>query len=250
MATARNPYPEAAAAWMAGPERARILDLETGRGGFATMLRDAGHEVFCIDRTVDHVAVLPSRLGTRLHVVGHVESLPFLSCHFDVVTSAQTLHRFAPGLALSEIARVLKPGGHLAIAYNTRDDTVPWVRRLIELMRGADPEAMRGDYGSDSVEKVAESPYFGLFERRNFRNWMPITRAGLIAMVERRPAVSQLDPGSHARLLREVGALYDTSARSPEPLMLPFQTSCWRVEVDHSKLVITDDFDDVLRITL
>jgi hypothetical protein len=52
------------------------------------------------------------------------------------------------------------------------------------------------------------------------------------------------------RLLREVGALYDTSARPPEPLMLPFQTSCWRVEVDHSKLVITDDFDDVLQIKL
>jgi SAM-dependent methyltransferase len=160
------------------------------------------------------------------------------------------LHRFPPEVALSEIARVLKPGGHLAIAYNTRDDTVPWVRRLIALMREADPDAMRGEYGEDSVEKVAESPYFGLFERRNFRNWMPITRNGLVAMVERRPAVAQLNPDARFRLLDEVGALYDTSARAPDPLMLPFQTSCWRVEVDHSKLVITDDFDDVLRITL
>jgi SAM-dependent methyltransferase len=250
MAIARTPYPEAAAAWMVGPEPMRVLDLGTGRGGFAAMLRDAGHEVFCIDRTVDLVVGLPARLGTRLHVVGQVESLPFLSCHFDVVTAAQTLHRFAPGLALSEIARVLKPGGYLAIAYNTRDDTVPWVRRLIELMREADSEAMRGDYGEDSVETVAESPHFGLLERRNFRNWMPITRDGLISMVERRPTVAQLNPAARERLLGEVGALYDTSARPPEPLMLPFQTSCWRVEVDHSTLVITDDFDDVLRIKL
>jgi SAM-dependent methyltransferase len=235
---------------MVGPESLRVLVLGAGRGGFAAMLRDAGHEVFCIDRTVELVRGLPARLGTRLHVVGPIESLPFLSCHFDVVTAAQNLHRFRPELALSEIARVLKPGGRLAIAYNTRDDTVPWVRRLITLMREADPEAMRGDYGEDSVEKVAESPYFGLFERRNFRNWMPITRDGLIAMVERRQAVVQLNPGARARLLREVGALYDTSARAPDPLMLPFQTSCWRVEVDHSKLVITDDFDDVLRIKL
>ena len=235
---------------MVGPDPLRVLVLGAGRGGFAAMLRDAGHEVFCIDRTVELVVGLPARLGTRLHVVGPIESLPFLSCHFDVVTAAQNLHRFPPDLALSEIARVLKPGGRLAIAYNTRDDTVPWVRRLITLMREADPEAMRGDYGEDSVEKVAESPYFGLFERRNFRNWMPITRDGLIAMVERRPAVVQLNPGARARLLREVGALYDTSARAPDPLMLPFQTSCWRVEVDHSKLVITEDFDDVLRIKL
>jgi SAM-dependent methyltransferase len=235
---------------MAGPEPMRVLDLGAGHGGFAAMVSDAGHEVFCIDRTVELVAGLPARLGTHRHVVGRVESLPFLSCHFDVVTAAQTLHHFAAGLPLSEIARVLKPGGQLAIAYNTRDDTVPWIRRLIALMREADPESMRGDYGEDSVEKVAESPYFGLFERRNFRNWMPITRDGLISMVERRPAVGQLNPTARDRLLREVGGLYDSSARRPDPLMLPFQTSCWRVEVDHSKLAITDDFEDVLRIKL
>jgi SAM-dependent methyltransferase len=160
------------------------------------------------------------------------------------------LHRFAPGLALTEIARVLKPGGYLAIAYNTRDDTVPWVRRLIALMREADPNAMLGAFGEDSVEKVAESPYFGLLERRNFRNWMPITREGLISMVERRPAVAQMRAAVRDRLVHDVGDLYDTYARRPDPLMLPFQTSCWRAQVDHSRLVIDDDFDDVLQIKL
>jgi hypothetical protein len=48
----------------------------------------------------------------------------------------------------------------------------------------------------------------------------------------------------------EVGAIYDEYARVPDPLMLPFQTSCWRAEVDHSKLVINDAFDDVLQIKL
>ena len=235
---------------MAGPEPMRVLDLGAGRGSFAAMLTAAGHEVFCIDGSVELVAGLPDRLATRRHVVGRVESLPFLSCHFDVVTAAQTLHHFPPELALSEIARVLKPGGHLAIAYNTRDDTVPWVRRLIALMRTADPGSMRGDFGEDSVEKVAESPYFGLLERRNFRNWMPITRDGLISMVERRPAVARLDPAAQSRLVAEVGAIYDEYARVPDPLMLPFQASCWRAGVDHSKLVINDDFDDVLRIKL
>ena len=235
---------------MVGEEHMRVLDLGAGRGEFAAMLRKAGHEVFCIDRTVELVAGLPARLGTRLHVVGQVESLPFLSCHFDVVTAAQTLHRFAPGLALTEIARVLKPGGYLAVAYNTRDDTVPWVRRLIALMREADPNSMRGAFGEDSVEKVAESPYFGLLERRNFRNWMPITREGLISMVEGRPAVAQMRPAARDRLVHDVGDLYDTYARRPDPLMLPFQTSCWRAEVDHSRLVIDDDFDDVLQIKL
>ena len=89
---------------------------------------------------------------------------------FDVVTASQTLHRFAPGLALTEIARVLKPGGHLAVAYNTRDDTVPWVRRLIALMQQTDPDAMKGDYGVESLDAIADSSYFVDLERRNFRN--------------------------------------------------------------------------------
>jgi SAM-dependent methyltransferase len=248
--TSRAPYPEAAPGWLVGETPQRVLDLGSGRGGFAAMLNDAGHEVFCLDRSVDVVAGLPQRLGTRRHVVGQVESLPYLSCHFDVVTASETLHRFAPGLALTEIARVLKPGGHLAVVYNTRDDTVPWVKRLAALMQQADPESMRGDFGERSLDAVADSPYFRTLERRNFRNWVPITRAGLVLMVQRRPAVAGLERDARTQLLAEVGALYDTSARIPDPLLLPFQTSCWRAQVDHSRLAVEDDFDDALQITL
>jgi ubiquinone/menaquinone biosynthesis C-methylase UbiE len=250
MSAGRAPYPDAAAAWMVADEPRRVLDLGSGTGSFAAMLRDAGHEVFCIDRNVNRVASLPDQLGTRLHVAGQVESLPFLSCHFDVVTASATLHRFAPGLALTEIARVLKPGGHLAVVYNTRDDTVPWVKRLSLLLQEVDPRAMRGDFGVESLNAVAESPYFARIEQRNFRNWVPITRSGLLAMIERRPAVRQLDPRRRAQLLADVGTLYDNSARSPDPLLLPFQTSCWRAEVDHTKIAIDDDMTDALQIAL
>jgi SAM-dependent methyltransferase len=235
---------------MVAEERSRVLDLGSGSGGFAVMLQRAGHEVFCLDRAVHRVAGLPDRLGTRLHVAGQVESLPFLSCNFDVVTAAATLHRFAPGLALTEIARVLRPGGRFAVAYNTRDDTVPWVRRLSDILQQADPEAMRGDFGVHSLEQVADSPYFLRLERRNFRNWVPITRPQLLAMVERRPAIRALEPWHRDGLLAEVGQLYDSSARAPDPLLLPFQASCWRAEVDHSRMAIEDDWDDVLQIAL
>lgn len=214
------------------------------------MLADAGHEVFCLDRDPALVAELPKRLGSRLHVAGQVESLPYLSCHFDVVTTAQTLHKFAPGLALTEIARVLKPGGHLAVLYSTRDDTVPWVKRLAALMRQADPQSMRGDFGLEALDTVLESPYFASPERKNFRNWVPITRGGLISLVERRPSVAQLEPAARADLLAQVGQLYDNSARAPEPLLLPYQTSCWRAAVDHSRLVLEDLEADALEIRL
>ena len=206
--------------------------------------------MFCIDRDVEVVAATTERLGTRLHVAGQVESLPYLSCHFDVVTSSQNLHKFAPGLALSEIARVLRPGGHLAVAYNTRDDTVPWVRRLTALLQQDDPEAMRGDYGIESLSDVTDSPYFGELVRRDFRNWVPITRKGLVSMVERRPSTARLDVARREALLAEVAGLYDSIARPPEPLLLPYRASCWRAEVDHTGLVLGEDDLDVVQIRL
>ena len=167
----RSPYPPAAVGWLVGDRPARVLDLGSGKGGFAQMLVDAGHEIFCVDRSPKAAAELNGRVGTFRPVAARVEALPFFSCHFDVVTASQSLHHFAPGLALTEIARVLKPGGRIAIAYNTRDDTVPWVKRLMAMTRSADPEAMTGDYGLHAVDTVSDSPYFAALERRNFRNW-------------------------------------------------------------------------------
>lgn len=237
----RSLYPAAAPLWMVGERPVRVLDLGAGRGAFASMLTGMGHEVFAVDRNASLVARLTDRLGTRLHVAAQVEALPFLACNFDVVTASQTLHRFVPDLALPEIARVLKPGGHLAIAYNTRDNTVPWVRRLIGLLERADAQ-VTGDYGVEAVTSVIESPFFGELQRHSFRHWVPINRAGLVSMVERRPSTRRLDPDRLDSLLREVAELYDSSARAPEPLLLPYQATCWRAKVDHNELAVVNDW--------
>ena len=56
---------------------------------------------------------------------------------------------------------------------------------------------------------------------------------------------SRLDRATRQNLLAEVGELYDAVARPPEPLLLPFQASCWRAVVDHSQLAIGDEADAV-----
>lgn len=246
----RTPYPAAATGWMIGGHRLDVLDLGSGAGGFAAMLADDGHRVRCLDRSAAELARTVERLGRARVVVGQAEALPFSAARFDVVTAAQTLHRFAPGLALPEIARVLRPGGHLAVAYNTRDDTVPWVRRLAARLQQVDPTAMAGDYGVSAVDHLEDSVYFRQVSRRNFRNWVPIDRAGLLAMVERRPATATLSQAQREELLSDVADLYAGVARPPEPLLLPFQTSCWRAEVDHRELKLDHGADEALEIRL
>jgi len=213
------------------------------------MLADAGHRVHCMDRSAERVRRIGERIPTGMHVVAQAEALPFADQSFDVVSSAESLHRFAPGLAAPEIARVLRPGGRLVAIYNTRDDTVPWVKKLARILQDVDPQAMRGDFGQGSVEAMAETPYFTDLQRRNFRNWLPIDRPALLDMVGQRPATLELDDTSRTALLAEVGELYDTYARAPEPLLLPFQASCWRAGVDHRELALTGA-DDGLEIPL
>ena len=99
------------------------------------------------------------------------------------------------------------------------------------------------------IARVSESPYFVELERRDFRSWVPITRAGLLIMAERLPKVAELDAAGRTALMDQVGALYDTSARAPDPLMLPYRASCWRAYVDHTELSIADE-DAALQISL
>lgn len=248
----RTPFPAAAVSWMFGDVPRRVLDLASGRGALAQTLAGGGHQVFTVDRSSESTARLAYQLPTGLHVVAQAEALPYTDQQFDVVSAADALHRFAPGLVDAEIARVLRPGGSLVAVYTTRDDTVPWVRKLAAIVQAVDPDAMQGDYGQDSVAALDDSPYFTGLERRDFRNWVPIDRPGLVEMVARRPATGQLDEADRTRVLGEVGDLYDSYARTPDPLLLPFQTSCWRATVDQRQLAINsaDATDDGLEIPL
>ena len=48
------------------------------------------------------------------------------------VIAAQSFHWFANEKSISEIHRVLVPGGNLGLVWNTRDHSVPWLRELDE----------------------------------------------------------------------------------------------------------------------
>ncbi|WP_090589736.1 class I SAM-dependent methyltransferase [Auraticoccus monumenti] len=251
--TRRSLHPAGAMAWLVPEQAAEVLDLAGGSTVFARELHREGHRVTVLEREPAVARMLVHEgvtdvWATPVAVLGQPESLPFKAQRFDAVTASDTLDRFAPGLALPEIARVLRPEGTLSVVCTTRDDTVPWVRRLAATVQQVDPQAMRGDYGQQAIRSVEESDCFTAVERRDFRNWIPITRDGLLEMVGRRPAVRALDADRRQELLGEVSGLYDSIARYPEPLMLPFQSSCWRARP--APCDPAQSGDDVLQFTL
>lgn len=247
MTTPSQPaFPRAAVDWLFGKTvspAGRLLILRRGSAPLAAELAASGHRLVVSDTSRAGVRPLLHRAAHALPVVADPGRLPFVPTAFDAVAVHQSLHTLPLETALPEIARVLKPGGHLGISFTIRDDSVPWVRRLTALIRSVDPNAMTGDYGMHAVDAVTESPFFPEIERRNHRLWVPISRVDLLAMVASR--FPDLDAERRGALMAEVGALYESSARAPQPLLLPYQVACWRAAVDHteftSQLRLPDD---------
>ncbi len=107
----------------------QVLDIGTGTGALALAIArqlDEGRLVG-IDPTVEMLRRAQEN-AERLGLAGRVEfrraaaeALPFPDASFDVVVSSLTLHHTQVLPSLCEIARVLKPGGRLAIADMARN---------------------------------------------------------------------------------------------------------------------------------
>ena len=216
----------------------KILVAGAGHGGLvaAGLLAKQGHDVTVVDRDVALVSAVRQRYP-ELHVVaGRGEALPFDPGLFDVVVSIQNFHTFAPGLALGEWARVLRPQGRIGVAYLTRDDSVPWVRKLKRIVQTYLPEAMTSDFGAGSVSALDGSVYFPVVKHVSFRLWVPSSRIQLQDSARHAAGAENLAEGQLFAMLEEIGRLYDEYARVPDPLLLPYRIQCWKAKVDQSEL--------------
>jgi SAM-dependent methyltransferase len=75
--------------------------------------------------------------GTVAPIVADAEQLPFAEGCFDVVTCDDTIeHVLDPRRALSEIARVVRPGGHLLLISPNHGGAQVLVTRFRETLRG------------------------------------------------------------------------------------------------------------------
>ncbi|MCX6399456.1 MAG: methyltransferase domain-containing protein [Propionibacteriales bacterium] len=99
----------------------RILDAGCGSGPLAAALRDRGAVVTGIDASAAMIDLARHRLGEEadLHVAALGAPLRFDDAAFDDVVASLVLHYLEDWtVALSELRRVLKPGGRLLVSVN------------------------------------------------------------------------------------------------------------------------------------
>jgi SAM-dependent methyltransferase len=96
----------------------RIADVGAGTGKLTALLVDAGWDVDAVEPDPGMRTVLAARLpGVRVHA-GQGEQLPFPDASVDAVVYGQAWHRVDAVAGAHEAARVLRPGGMLAMLWN------------------------------------------------------------------------------------------------------------------------------------
>lgn len=136
------------------------IECAAGVGSLSVSLARRGHTVISADLSLRSLRVLAQRVGPAeriLPVVADITALPFASGSFASATTAETLEHI-PGheIAVTELARVLAPGGWLVGTvpagpkqWSDWDDWAGHLRRYsaIEMQRildgaGLDPEVV------------------------------------------------------------------------------------------------------------
>jgi SAM-dependent methyltransferase len=228
-AALRPGYPADAVAHLLGAVGGprQVLDVGAGTGLLTEVVRAAGHHVTAVDPAPEMLAQLAARLPGVPAAAGTAESLPVGDASVDAVVAAQAAHWFDVVPAAGEFRRVLRPGGVLGLVWNTRDERVPWIAALGEVL--AD-EARGHQADQDVVESfaaalradvtVAES---GVVQR--------LTPEEVVGGIATRSYVAVMDEERRAAFLDGVRELLAThpDTRERELLQLPYRTTAYRL---------------------
>jgi SAM-dependent methyltransferase len=105
--------------------RATVLDLGAGTGKLTRVLADRYQRVIAVEPLTELRAILAARVPEAEVHDAAAESIPVGDGEVDAVFAGQSFHWFANDVAVGEIARVLRPGGVLALMWNHRTGESP-----------------------------------------------------------------------------------------------------------------------------
>jgi ubiquinone/menaquinone biosynthesis C-methylase UbiE len=195
-----------------------VLDLAAGTGKLTRDLAPSGAEVIAVE-PLDEMRALLERVVPGVRALGGTaEAIPLPDESVDAIVCAQAFHWFDPGPALAEIHRVLRPGGAVALVYNSRDLDDPvqkTIDKMLDPYRGA--VARQWTHAHDDV--LENTPLFGPLESHSWRSEQPVGREELLEVVASRSYVASLDEDARNELL---GRIREAFAGEPEPIVLRY----------------------------
>lgn len=234
---ARPGYPDAAVDAIAlacgiGPGT-RVLDLACGTGKFTRPLLALGAAVTGADPVDAMLRQLRAQLPQVPVARSAAEALPFAAGCFDAVCVAQGFHWFDGDAALAQIARVLRPGGALALLWNVRDTSVAWVAALNQIFARYEGDVATLRFWRGAWKPAFErTALFTPFTSSEFPYEQVLTRAGVIERIRSVSFIATLPDAERARVVRDVEAILDADplTRGSDRIVLPYRTELYVCE--------------------
>jgi SAM-dependent methyltransferase len=210
-----------------------VGDVAAGTGKFTRLLIEALPDRSLV--AVEPVAGMRSVLADALPGVPPVgalaEALPFADGSLDGLTVAQAFHWFDAPVAYEEFRRVLRPGGRLALAWNSRDRSEPWVDRVWDVVERIEK---RAPWRADGWRETAavETRCFGPLHEATFRHEQQLTHDEVVDRIRSVSHVAALPPDRRGAVLDEVRAILhdDPATAGREIVLLPYRVDVFWTE--------------------
>lgn len=200
-------------------EGATVVDLAAGTGKLTRLLSPSGARLTAVEPVPAMAATLRLACPGVPVVAGLAERLPLAGASVDLVTVAQGFHWFDADAAFAECRRALRPGGWLALIWNERDETVPWVKTfgdVLDTHGGGRPYVRDRDWG-----ELARAAGFEHVATRRFSNPFLTDRAGV---VERAASTSYIAALPDDRREVALAAIAELVEPMDEPITYPHLT--------------------------
>jgi SAM-dependent methyltransferase len=229
---ARPSYPPDAVAWIVealGITPGRdVADVAAGTGKLTRLLEPTGAWIVAVEPVEGMRARLP-RLPTTAAVA---ERLPFRDGSLDAITVAQAFHWFDRPVAFAEFHRVLRPGGRLALLWNARDRSVPWVDAVWSIMDRVEKRAPWSGNHEWRDPAFLDTRWFGGVHEATFHHVQRLSPADVVERVRSVSHVAVLPPEQREAVLDEVRALLrdDPATAGRDQLELPYRVDAFWTE--------------------
>jgi SAM-dependent methyltransferase len=202
---ARPEYPAEAIAWIVEELDLRtgrtVLDLGAGTGKLTRALVPTGARVIAVEPGEQMLAQLRAAVPEAEPLLGAAEAIPLSDASVDGITIGQAFHWFRHDEGLPELHRVLRPGGAVALIWNTRDHDHP----IQQGIRDAIAPLVPAGRDPHSAAALVASDLFGPVEEREF-SWGDeldadgvVARVGSVSFVAAAPAEKRGEIERHIR---------------------------------------------------
>ncbi len=223
----RPDYPAAAVEWVLAGLPAGVIacDVGAGTGIWTGLLAARGVRVIALEPNAAMREAAPALPGVTWQP-GTAEATGLDDGALGLVTSAQAFHWFRAGEAVAEFARVLAPGGRLALVWNRRRPDDPFTRGY--------REAIVAVGGETALERMAFDPAvvpahggFAPLERFVCEHAQVLDRAGLHGRARSASYVPKQGPPA-GELGARLDALFDQYQGPDGRVRLAYLCEAWR----------------------